>query len=122
MIASKKISIDIASDNQKEEINESFNQKVANKVIPKKTLMDRWEDFLDEYANSQFQLTSLSHINVDFEDNGILLYLSSEVIYNNYTNPVAKEKLKELVENFFDASINIAYKLDPSKPNRESLV
>jgi len=79
VIASKKISIDIASDNQKEEINESFNQKVANKVIPKKTLMDRWEDFLDEYANSQFQLTSLSHINVDFEDNGILLYLSSEL-------------------------------------------
>jgi hypothetical protein len=116
---SKKISIDIASENSKEEITNNIKQKVNKKVVPKIVLNEKWEEFLDKYANSQYQLTSLAHINIEFEDNGILLILGSEVIYNNYTTPVAKDKLKELVEDFYDNQISITYKFDPSKPERE---
>lgn len=115
----KKITIDLASEDEKEVISSKFKQSLSNSVVSKKTLSEKWEEFLDKYGNSEYQLTSLSHISVDFEDNAILLYLNSEVIYNNYTTTVAKEKLKSLVEEFFDGNINISYKLDPKIPERE---
>lgn len=115
----KKITIDLASEDEKEVISTKFKQSISNSVVSKKILSEKWEEFLDKYGNSQYQLTSLSHISVDFEDNAILLYLNSEVIYNNYTTTVAKEKLKSLVEEFFDGKINISYKLDPKIPERE---
>ncbi|OGU57650.1 MAG: DNA polymerase III, subunit gamma and tau [Ignavibacteria bacterium GWF2_33_9] len=121
VIASKKISIDIAVDENKDSDDEIKLSKKSLRFIKKEEIEEKWDLFLDKYANSQYQLTSLAHINVEFVDNGLLLFLNSEVIYNNYTTSIMQSKLKKIVDEFFDGNIQINYKLDTSKENREFL-
>jgi DNA polymerase-3 subunit gamma/tau len=117
---SKKISIDIAEE-KRDNFEEKSKTIKKNTFISKLIMQEKWSEFLDKYANSQYQMTSLSHIPVEFADNGILLFLNTEILYENFTSKISKDKLKELIEEFYDAKININYKLDPQKSERDSL-
>lgn len=110
----KEIHIDIVADDSLKNATSNTNLSFQNKVISKEVLKEKWNEFLDNYANNQNQLTSLSQLKVEFEENVISIIFPSEVIYNNYNSKVAKENLVNLIEQFFDTKLKINYILDSS--------
>ncbi len=84
----------------------------APKIVSRKELESKWEDFLFQYANSKNNLVSLSKLPVEFQDNTIIIKFESKSAYENYIENNTKEKINNFVNQFYEGNISIEFKLE----------
>jgi len=101
-----EVKIDLVDESKPIAINK------APKIVSRKELESKWEDFLLQYANSKNNLVSLSKLPVEFQDNTIIIKFESKSAYENYIENNTKEKIINFVNQFYEGNISIEFKLE----------
>lgn len=87
----------------------SLSEKSTKKSIPKKILEKGWPDFLLQFANSTNNLTSLTKLPVEFDDNKVVIIFNSQITYDTYLENNSKEKINNFVNEFYQGNIIVEF-------------
>ncbi len=113
----EKIRVTENATENKQKTTTNIKSEIKNKIIYAQELEEKWHFFVLEYGISEYNLSTLGNLEVEFEDNKIILFFDSEIVFKNYSLEVNKNSLLNLVDNFYSGKINIEYHLSSKGSN-----
>jgi DNA polymerase-3 subunit gamma/tau len=116
----EKIPVKENTTENTQQITTNIQSEIKNKIIYAQELEEKWHFFVLEYGISEYNLSTLGNLEVEFEDNKILLFFDSEIVFKNYSLEVNQNKLLNLVNNFYAGKINIEYHLSNKSSNAQN--